>query len=49
MTISAYGDLDCDGIFSTFQIHLRGDPACTSGFDCEKVGSETVIRENETE
>lgn len=26
MEVSAYGDLDCDGVFSTFRFTARGDP-----------------------
>ena len=47
-TASAYGDLDCDGIQSTFQRAAFGDPQATLG-ECSVVGSPAFFVDQETE
>ena len=47
-TASAYGDLDCDGVMSTFQRMGFGDPSATMG-NCSLQGSAAFYVEQETE
>ncbi|MBP47098.1 MAG: hypothetical protein CMH53_04090 [Myxococcales bacterium] len=47
-TAEANADLDCDSVFSTFQLVGGGDPAATNA-ECNAVGSPAIYRENETE
>ncbi len=47
-TASAYGDLDCDGQHSTFQMVVRGDPKATYA-ECDSVTTAGIFRDNETE
>jgi len=47
-TASAHADLDCDGIYSTFQRHGKGDPHSQGG-DCSAVGAAAMFSNNETE
>ena len=50
-TASAYADLDCDGVFSTFQRMGYGDPSANMA-ECELLplkGSAAFYVENETE
>ncbi len=47
-TIRAYGDLDCDGNFSTFELSLKGDPNATLQ-GCEMVSTGAMFSDNETE
>jgi len=46
--VSAYADLDCDGVMSTFQRLGFADPAMTDG-DCALQGQAAFYVENETE
>ena len=48
MTASAYGDLDCDGVTSTFQKLAFGDPQATKS-ECSIRGAAAFYVENETE
>jgi len=46
---SAHADLDCDGISSTYEIAMAGDPKATEA-DCDAVSSAAAMfRDNETE
>ena len=47
-TASAYGDLDCDGVMSTFQRMGFGDPGSTMA-ECSLQGSAAFYVEQETE
>lgn len=47
-TADAFGDLDCDGTMSTFQLVGVGDPNATKA-ECDAVGVPAMYRENETE
>lgn len=47
-TAEANADLDCDGIFSTFQLVGTGDPQATY-HECNAVGSPALFRDQETE
>lgn len=47
-TAQAHADLDCDGVFSTFQLAATGDPAATF-HECNAVGAPALYREQETE
>lgn len=47
-TASAYADLDCDGIMSTFQKLGYGDPAATNA-ECSMQGASAYYKEKETE
>ena len=47
-TASAHADLDCDGIRSTYELMVRGDPAATES-DCDTVSTAGVFRDRETE
>ena len=47
-TASAYGDLDCDSIMSTFQRMGFGDPTATA-YECSLQGSAAFYVEQETE
>ena len=47
-TISAYGDLDCDGIWSTFQRTGHGTPGSADG-DCEIERAPGLFIDNEVE
>jgi hypothetical protein len=47
-TASAYADLDCDGIFSTFERHGFGDESSTSA-ECVIKGSAAFYQDKETE
>ncbi len=47
-TANAHCDLDCDGIFSTFQRYGRADPD-SSQYECSVVSSASMFIENETE
>lgn len=44
----AYGDLDCDGDLSTFELIGRGDPQA-SGNHCNEVTGSAIFRDNEIE
>ncbi|MSQ84402.1 MAG: type II secretion system protein [Myxococcales bacterium] len=45
----AHADLDCDGLLSTFEIGMGGDPEATES-DCDAVSSAAALfRDNETE
>ena len=46
-TASAYADLDCDGVFSTFERYGYGDSSVPGG--CAMKGSSATYRNNETE
>ena len=46
-TATAYGDLDCDGTWSTFQLVGRADPTTTRA-ECQ-VGTGAIFRDNENE
>ena len=48
MTATAYGDLDCDGVWSTFQKLAFGDPQATRS-ECSIRGAAAFYVENETE
>ncbi len=48
MTASAYGDLDCDTVISTFQKLAFGDPQATKS-ECSIRGAAAFYVENETE
>ncbi len=48
MTATAYGDLDCDGVWSTFQRLAFGDPQATRS-ECSIRGAAAFYVENETE
>tara|TARA_B100000029_G_scaffold511981_1_gene607396 strand:+ start:5741 stop:6265 length:525 start_codon:yes stop_codon:yes gene_type:complete len=48
MTASAYGDLDCDDVTSTFQILGLGDPQA-GDIECSIRGAAGLYSENETE
>ncbi len=48
MTATAYGDLDCDGVWSTFQKLAYGDPQATMS-ECSIRGAAALYVENETE
>lgn len=45
---SAHADLDCDGIFSTFEVMTAGDPKAT-GAECDSTSSSAFFRDHETE
>lgn len=47
-TASAFGDLDCDGVHSTFEMVVTGDPKATSS-ECDAVMTAGLFRDNETE
>lgn len=47
-TVTAYGDLDCDGTWSTFQLVGQGDPNAT-GANCDAVSPAAMFRADETE
>lgn len=47
-TATAYGDLDCDGIWSTFQRYGKGDPYATMG-ECSVVSAAALFTYQETE
>ena len=47
-TASAYADLDCDGVYSTFQRIGFGDPEATRA-ECSVQGSAAFYVEQETE
>lgn len=45
----AHADLDCDGLMSTYEIGMTGDPEATES-DCDAVSSGAALfRDNETE
>ena len=48
MTATAYGDLDCDGVWSTFQKLAFGDPQAPRS-ECSIRGAAAFYVENETE
>ncbi len=47
-TATANADLDCDGVFSTFEIVGTGDPNARKA-ECNAVGAPAIFRDNETE
>lgn len=47
-TAEGFGDLDCDGVQSTFQLVVHGDVAATNA-ECDTVGTAGFFRDNETE
>ena len=47
-TAAAYADLDCDGVFSTFERYGYGDENATAS-DCSMKGSSAFYRDKETE
>jgi len=47
-TAQGFGDLDCDGVQSTFQLVVHGDVAATNS-ECDTVGTAGFFRDNETE
>ena len=47
-TANAHADLDCDGVFSTFQRYGKGDPASTNA-ECSVIGAAALFSQNETE
>jgi hypothetical protein len=47
-TATAYGDLDCDGIWSTFQRFGKGDPQATSG-ECSVISAGGLFTNQEME
>ncbi|MSP92467.1 MAG: type II secretion system protein [Myxococcales bacterium] len=47
-TAGAYGDLDCDGLRSTYELLFRGDPAATEA-ECDQVVTSGYYRDFETE
>ena len=47
-TAAAYGDLDCDGVWSTFERHGYGDPSASNA-ECSMKGSSAFYKNNETE
>lgn len=47
-TAGAYGDLDCDGLRSTYELLLRGDPKATEA-ECDQVVTSGFFRDFETE
>ena len=47
-TASAYADLDCDGVLSTFQRYGYGD-VTASAYECSMMGSSAFYKNNETE
>ena len=47
-TVAAYADLDCDGVYSTFERYGYGDETATRG-ECSMKGSSAFYKDNETE
>ncbi len=47
-TASAHADLDCDGLRSTYQLMVRGDPAATEA-ECDTVSTAGIFRDYDTE
>ena len=47
-TASAFADLDCDGIMSTFQRYGKGDPLAYRG-ECSVISAAALFTSNETE
>jgi prepilin-type N-terminal cleavage/methylation domain-containing protein len=47
-TAEANADLDCDGLFSTFQMVGSGDPLATY-HECSAIGAPALFRDHETE
>lgn len=45
---SAFGDMDCDNLHSTFEIASGGDPNATEA-ECDSVSGAAFFRDNETE
>ena len=44
----AHADLDCDGVLSTFEVAMVGDPNATDA-ECDAVDAAGFFRDNETE
>lgn len=47
-TASGHADLDCDGLRSTFEMVIGGDPEATET-ECDSVVASGIFRDNETE
>lgn len=47
-TASGHADLDCDGVRSTYEMVIGGDPEATET-ECDSVVSSGIFRDNETE